>query len=105
MSIVNALKKLVVALGGAEDVTGVPGDNIAEVINQITERVAQLDFTDNELPSVSTPADIGKILTVDAEGKWVAANPPTELPSVAAPADVGKILKVDSEGAWGAATP
>ena len=75
MSIVDALKKLVVAFGGAETPEAVPGSNVAEVINVLAATVQSLTFTDNELPAVES-ADEGKVLTVDVEGKWVAATLP-----------------------------
>lgn len=37
MSIVDALKKLIVAVGSAQDVNEVPGANVAEVINVFAE--------------------------------------------------------------------
>lgn len=60
-------------------------------------------YTDDPraLPLV-TDDDAGKILMVDENGKWAAADAPTELPEVAV-ADAGKVLMVDEEGAWTAA--
>ena len=56
------------------------------------------------LPAVNSD-DEGKVLMVNAEGKWVAEAIPSQLPTVAAPADVGKVLTVGEDGTWGAATP
>ena len=52
------------------------------------------------LPTVSA-GDSGKVLTVNAEGKWVAANIPSQLPAVSS-ANNGQVLTV-SEGVWAAA--
>ena len=54
------------------------------------------------LPAVNSD-DEGKVLMVNAEGKWVAAAIPSQLPTVAAPGDVGKVLTVSDEGEWVAA--
>ena len=54
-----------------------------------------------ELPAV-TSSDVGKVLTVNAEGKWVAAAIPSQLPAVTS-GDSGKVLTVSAQGAWGAA--
>lgn len=42
MSIIDALKKLVAAIGLANDPAEVPGDNIAEVIEQVAENVGNV---------------------------------------------------------------
>ena len=56
--------------------------------------------TDSNLPAVSA-SDNGKALLV-AEGVWAAGALPAELPAVTA-ADAGKVLTVNAEGQWVAA--
>jgi len=51
------------------------------------------------LPTVTALSDAGKVLTVNNEGEWAAAAVPTELPAVET-TDEGKVLTVDSEGKW-----
>lgn len=53
------------------------------------------------LPAVEN-TDEGKVLSVNGSGEWVAANPATELPSVT-DTDAGKVLTVSAEGEWEAA--
>ena len=72
---------------------------MTKALEDIAEKLVGVGVT--ELPAV-TAADAGKVLTVNAEGKWVAAAIPSQLPTVAA-ADAGKVLTVSAEGAWGAA--
>ena len=54
------------------------------------------------LPTVTALSDAGKVLTVSNEGAWVAADAPTELPTVSGDADDGKVLTVQSDGTWAA---
>ena len=53
------------------------------------------------LPAVEA-ADEGKILAVDSNGKWAAESAPKELPTVA-DTDAGKVLTVSAAGEWEAA--
>lgn len=72
---------------------------MANALQDIADKLVGVNVT--ELPAV-TSSDAGKILTVNAEGKWVAATPASQLPAVAA-ADEGKVLTVNSSGEWAAA--
>ena len=72
---------------------------MANALQDIADKLVGVDVT--ELPAV-TAADAGKILTVNAEGKWVAAAPASQLPAVTS-SDSGKVLTVSAQGAWGAA--
>ena len=68
---VEALKGLYVALGGsAEDVAELV--LIPEVITAMTTLVSA--GLPGSLPEVKK-ADAGKVLTVNSQGKWAAANP------------------------------
>ena len=49
-----------------------------------------------------TIEDAGKVLMVDAEGKWTLADIPSQLPAVET-TDEGKVLTVSAEGEWEAA--
>lgn len=69
-------------------------DRIADAI----EEMAAAEGAGIPMPKV---ADAGKVLMVDAEGKWKLSNIPAELPAVAA-ADEGKVLTVTAEGKWAA---
>lgn len=69
-------------------------DRIANAL----EAIANLMQADIPTP---TAEDAGKVLTVDAEGKYTLADPVAELPAVEA-TDEGKVLTVDSEGKWAA---
>lgn len=71
----------------------------------VNGEVHQIDYTTlaNKptipvIPSV-TSADQGKVLAVNSEGEWYAANVPSELPSVSSSAS-GKSLIVDGYGNW-----
>ena len=57
-----------------------------------------------ELPVLPTPGegDEGKVLTVDSNGDWGAADIPSQLPSVSS-SDEGKVLMVNDQGEWAAA--
>jgi hypothetical protein len=72
---------------------------MTNALQEIADKLVGVDVT--ELPAV-TAADVGKILTVNAEGKWVAAAPASQLPAVTS-SDSGKVLTVSAQGAWGAA--
>lgn len=72
---------------------------MTKALEEIAEKLVGVDVT--ELPAV-TAADVGKILTVNAEGKWVAAAPASQLPAVTS-GDSGKVLTVSAQGVWGAA--
>ena len=71
---------------------------MANALQEIADKLVGVDVT--ELPAV-TSGDAGKVLTVDANGKWVAAAIPAQLPAVTA-TDNGKVLTV-AEGVWAAA--
>ena len=72
---------------------------MANAIQDIADKLVGVNVS--ELPAV-TSSDAGKILTVNAEGKWVAATPASQLPAVTS-SDSGKVLTVSAQGAWGAA--
>ena len=72
---------------------------IANALQEIADKMVGVDVT--ELPAV-TSSDAGKVLTVDSNGKWVAAAIPAQLPAVTS-SDSGKVLTVSAGGEWGAA--
>ena len=92
---VQALRDIYVALGGTStDIT----DNME--IPEALAKIATVVASTIELPAATTN---GQVLTVSG-GKWVSAAIPSQLPEVSAPDDVGKVLKVDAEGKWAAGT-
>ena len=95
MTTVQALREVYKSLGG----TGTDiKDNmtIPEALLKIATKAAGV-----ELPAV-TAENAGQVLTVNAQGKWAAANIPSQLPSVSA-TDNGSVLKV-VEGVWAVGT-
>lgn len=64
---------------------------VAEAVRELTEAIKEAQL---ELPGVSID-DVGKILMVDAEGKWVAILPTPELPDTTG-ASEGDVLTVGS---------
>lgn len=95
MTTVEALREVYKSLGG----TGTDiKDNmtIPEALVKIATKAAGV-----ELPAV-TAENAGQVLTVNAQGKWVAANIPSQLPAVTA-TDNGSVLKV-VEGVWAVGT-
>ena len=96
MLTVDALKEVYKSLGGsADDVADMTLS--ADVIAAIATKVAG---SGSVLPSVDAE-DNGKRLAV-VNGKWAAAA--AELPAVAI-ADAGKVLTVNAEGKWAAILP
>ena len=70
-------------------------DRIAKAV----EGIAESEGAGIPVPKL---ADAGKVLMVDAEGKWTLDSIPVELPAVAT-TDEGKVLTVSAEGKWEAA--
>lgn len=92
MTIVEALKELVTAIGGiytADD------DTVSEIVEKLTAAFESGEFVTN-LPAV-TAADNGKLFGVTG-GAWGKVDAPVELPAVAA-VDNGSVLGVVG-GAW-----
>ena len=97
MTNLTELKAIHKALGGSESDVAELTSN-AEVLAQIAIQAAIAISGACELPTVAK-ADEGKVLTVDNNGKWIAALPASQLPAVTAD-DNGSVLKV-IDGAWG----
>ena len=72
-------------------------DRIANAL----EGMAEADGAGIPAPTIE---DVGKVLMVDAEGKWTLADIPSQLPAVET-TDEGKVLTVDSSGEWAAVLP
>lgn len=94
MTNAQALAAVYVALGGSAG--DVAGKSNAEIIEAIATKAALVAGA--TLPAASGN---GKVLTV-VSSKWQAANVPTELPSVTQ-ANEGQVLTVNAEGKWAAA--
>lgn len=94
MTNAEALAEVYVALGGSAG--DVAGKSNAEIIAAIATKTALVAGA--TLPAASGN---GKVLTV-VSSKWQAANVPTELPSVTQ-ANAGQVLTVNAEGKWAAA--
>lgn len=93
MPIVNALKKFFAEHFGVT----FPGTATDETIESVIRYAAENGHVvESELPPV-TDADAGKVLSVNAQGKWAAGAIPAELPAYTA-ADAGKVLAVDTDG-------
>ena len=98
---VSALRNTYKILGGTEtDITDVM--TIPEALNKVNTKLAAFvaSVSAGLLPAAATD---GQVLTVSG-GKCVSAAIPSQLPAVSAPGDVGKVLKVDAEGHWSAGT-
>ncbi len=97
MTTIEALREVYKALGGT-------GTDIADnmTIPEALVVIATAVASTIELPAVTT-SNNGQVLTVSA-GKWVAADIPSQLPAVSAPDDVGKVLKVNDSGVWAPGT-
>lgn len=78
MTNLEALKAVYVAIGGESSAVAGLSDNAA-VIAKIAEVAATVATaaTTAELPTVAV-GDAGDVLTVSAEGKWVAAALPAQ---------------------------
>lgn len=93
---VEALKALYEALGG--DPSEVTEES---TIPGMIMQIAGIAGSTVELPKVKN-ADNGDVLTV-VSGKWAKAEIPLELPQVSA-SNVGMVLQVNAEGKWVAAS-
>lgn len=93
MSNLSALKQILTALGG----TPAAGDTNDETIAKIATALSGKEF----LPAV-TSSNNGQGLVVKS-GKWEVDSFPTELPSVSA-SNVGEVLTVSDQGKWVAAS-
>lgn len=93
---VEALKALYEALGG--DPSEVTEES---TIPGMIMQLAGVAGSTVELPKVKN-TDNGDVLTV-VSGKWEKAEIPLELPQVTA-SNVGMVLQVDAEGKWVAAS-
>ena len=94
MTNLEALKAIYTALGGAATI---PADATnADVLAMIAQAAAAVAGA--TLPAASGN---GKVLTV-VSSKWKAADVPTELPAVTA-TNAGQVLTVNAEGKWAAA--
>lgn len=95
MTTVQALREVYKSLGGTgTDITDTM--EIPEALAKIATKSAGV-----ELPAV-TSENAGQVLTVNAQGKWVAAAIPSQLPAVTS-TDNGSVLKV-VEGVWAVGT-
>lgn len=93
---ITALRNLYVALGGSSGTVA----NL-NIIPDLINAIATLISSKGGMLPKAAQTDNGKVLTVDATGAWVAANPASQLPAVSADND-GEVLTVVS-GAWAAA--
>jgi len=94
MTNLEALKAIYTALGGS---AAIPADATnADVLAMIAQAAAVVAGA--TLPAASGN---GKVLTV-VSSKWRAADVPTELPAVTA-TNAGQVLTVNAEGKWAAA--
>ena len=94
MTNLEALKAIYTALGGA---TAIPADATnADVLAMIAQAAAAVAGA--TLPAASGN---GKVLTV-VSSKWKPADVPTELPAVTI-TNAGQVLTVNAEGKWAAA--
>ena len=93
MTIVEALKSLVTAIGGSYSADD---DTVSEILEKVTSAFESGEFV-TDLPAV-TAEDNGKLFGVTG-GEWGKIDAPVELPAVTAD-DNGKLLGVDS-GEWG----